>query len=150
MKSIIYVFIILVALSIPSERMDVGKLKPVGLLCVYEESGKVIIMTDTDDYGIGENVDETIENLEGTTAGKIYLDTADYLLVKEGGEHLIGEMGPYLDPSVKLCRFLGKIEPKQAHEYLQTHEPEITIYKWKTGENLTTIEETNGRIRVIN
>ena len=150
MKSIIYVFIILVALSIPSERMDVGKLKPVGLLCVYEESGKVIIMTDTDDYGIGENVDETIKNLEGTTAGKIYLDTADYLLVKEGGEHLIGEMGPYLDPSVKLCRFLGKIEPKQAHEYLQTHEPEISIYKWKTSENLTTIEETNGRIRVIN
>ena len=122
-RTALYAALLLAALLVPMERCDVGKLKPVEVVHLYMERDAVILETDTGDMGIGRSVAEAYENLKRTTAGIIFLDTADYLLVEESAKNEVAAMGQWVKPSVRVCFAQRGIDLTAAASYLSTHKP---------------------------
>lgn len=145
-KTIIYGILLTAALLIPNEATDLEKMKPVEAVLVRMEDDLIIIETDTEDVGIGATVAQAMRNLEETTAGTIFLDTADYLLVTEGAEQQILEMAQYLKKSVRICYAEEQIDIVDAVEFLRAHRPEIKLRQWKDGAEIEVLKEENGRL----
>lgn len=145
-KTIIYGILLTAALLIPNEATDLEKMKPVEAVLVRMEDDLIIIETDTEDVGIGATVAQAMRNLEETTAGTIFLDTADYLLVTEGTEQQILEMAQYLKKSVRICYAEEQIDIVDAVEFLRAHRPEIKLRQWKDGAEIEVLKEENGRL----
>lgn len=126
-RILIYIAALAAALLVPIEGTDVGELQPVGVIQLYKEEDTVVIVTDTGDSGRGKTVEAAFENLEETTAGIIFLDTADYLLLSEGATVEAMELEGYLKPSVRVCMAEKEIDPAQAAEYLAVHRPAVRL-----------------------
>ena len=146
----IYILALATALLVPLEGTDVGKLQPVGVVQLYREDEQVIIVTDTGDSGIGKNVKEAFENLEETTAGVIFLDTADFLLLGDHGPEEIGALRSYLKPSVRVCLADESIEPGQAAPYLAVHRPATVLRHYHGQERPERLVQENGRLKLEN
>lgn len=121
MRMIAYILIIILLFVIPVQPLDVAKLQPVEALAVYEDQGTVVVLTDTEDKGVGQTVRAALENLKETTAAVIYLDTAEYLLLAEGTESYAKEFEAYLKPSVKVRQYYGG-EVKEEVKFLDAHD----------------------------
>ena len=144
MKRIVFYIIVLLALVfVPQRGMDIGKLLPVELVWLHTDDGMIVIETDTGDLGRGENVAEAFRNLEDTTAGVIYMDTADYLLVSDQAEQWLGEMEPYLKAKTWICSCNEKLDLAEAAEYLAVHKPRDVLRTREISQSLST---ENGRI----
>ena len=146
MKHLLYIVIVAAAVSIPLKRQDVAKLKPVELVSVYTQGEDVVLATDTADVGIGKTMMLAYENLERTTAGVIYLDTAEYLLITGNALHLMPEITKYLKGDVSVCLQDGPLDPSLAVNYLaeQTNLPRLR--SWKKGSNMPILQEYNKRL----
>lgn len=148
MKRIVfYIMILAVMLLIPEQGMDIGKLLPVELIYVYTEDGQVIIETDTRNLGQGQTLQEAFQNLEDTTAGVIYLDTADYLLISEDAQPLIKQLQEYVKPEVWVCCCNERAELSEAAAFLAVHKPESklkdVVESGNIGQELKTEGERN-------
>ena len=121
MRTVVYILIIIVTLLIPVQRLDVAKLQPVEALAIYEDQGMVVVLTDTEDKGVGETAHQALENLKETTAAVIYLDTAEYLLVAQGAESYTEEFEEYLKPYIKVRPYNGGTV-KDEVKYLDAHD----------------------------
>ena len=77
-RYLLYGLILAATLVMPVKRTDVGKLQPIQTVAVYLTDRGCSVQTDTGDIGVGETVAIAIENLERTTAGGAYLDTAEF------------------------------------------------------------------------
>ncbi len=146
MKRILYIIILVATLIAPGKNSDIAKLQPVELIAIREEANGIIIQTDTGDEGRGINVDEAMENLMRTTPGIVYLDTANYLLIKTGAEEYAKEMGGYLKTTVMLCKTDDDPDLKDAAMYLSVHKPEITYARWEGNEKLPELQITAGKM----
>lgn len=146
MKYLLYIVIIAVAISIPLERQDVAKLKPVELVSVYTEKDRVVLTTDTEDIGIGKTLSQAYENLELTTPGVIYLDTAQYLLITEDALHLIPELTGYLKEDVSVCLQDGVLDPEMAAKYLSEQANLPKLKTWEEGVHMPILQEYNKRL----
>lgn len=142
----IYIALLAAAMLFPVKGMDVGKLKPVGLIQLYKEGETVFLVTDTGDSGRGETVDSAFKNLEETTAGVIFLDTADYLLLSRTAVKEVGKIVEYLKPSIRVCLADKGIDPTQAAAYLAVHKPALKLKHYGKQENLQVLVETNDRL----
>lgn len=144
-KILIYVLLLSVVLLLPMQGTDVGKLHPVELVYVYKEAETVKIITDTGDMGEGATAKKAIDDLKATTAGIVFLDTADYLLINENSKEVIEKIKPKLKPSVRVCVLHIDADLTEAAEFLSVHKPQLRLKD--TGENsdmeILTIE--NGR-----
>ena len=128
MKRIVfYIIVLLMAVLIPEQGMDVGKLLPVELVSVYAEGKRVTIETDTGDSGRGGTIQEAFRNLEETTAAVIYLDTADYLLISDDAQHWLGDLQQYLKPKVYVCSCNVKMDLEEAASFLAIHKPNTVL-----------------------
>ncbi len=147
MKWLLYLLVLGAVFLVPTERSDVGKLQPIEVVCVSAEGDSVIIETDTGDLGKGQSVDEALADLKRTTAGIVYLDTAEYLLVRDGAQDLIADLGKYLHKKVRLCMVEGDGELADAAAFLDVHNPEQTMrdYSGELGEKLV---EKDGRFHL--
>ena len=134
-----------VLLWVPVRRTDVGKLRPVQVIAVYEENGQVTLETDTHDRGIGKTGMEALNNLKATTPAVIYLDTADFLLMGDGTDDRIAELEGRLKKSVKLCRVTEKLNLKDAAAYLRVHKQLPSLKVWKTGIKIPYLQIYEGR-----
>ena len=146
----VYAALLASTLLFPMRGMDIGKLRPVGLIQLYKEEGTVCIVTDTGDSGRGKTVDEAIRNLEDTTAGVIFLDTADYLLVSETAKDVAAELARYVKPAIDLCIAEKDIDPVLAAEYLAVHHPKVKMRDEKAFETAQKLVKENGRIHLKN
>ena len=142
----IYIMVLAVATLIPMRGMDIGKLRPVGLIQLYKEAGEVFIVTDTGDSGYGETVDKAFDNLEDTTSGVIFLDTADYLLISETAKDAAMELGQYVKPTIEICIAEKDIDPIQAAEYLAVHHPEVKLRDENAFRTVQKLTQENGRM----
>lgn len=129
--------------------MDVAKLRPVEVIAVYKSGNAVVMATDTDDIGMGENATAALENMRMTSPAVIYLDTAEYLLIGPGAEEEVDMIRQELKGSVKLCLMEGKIDLQQASLYLPVHEDPPCLRQWVKGENLPVITTENGRMKIL-
>ena len=118
----------------PFHGTDVAKLQPVELLCVMADGGKVKVQTDTGESGQGAMLQEAVFDLKESTAGEIFLDTADFLLLSESALYLMDEMGAYLRPGCKVCLFTDAPETETAARFLRTHAPDKTLLDYRAGD----------------
>lgn len=106
---------------------DIGSLRPVELVSLYEKNGLLFLETDTGDMGWGVTVEETVEKLKETTPGQIYLDTADYLLLEQGLEEQLPALRAYLKRGTRLAYGQQRMNLKEVAAYLRVHCPSGTI-----------------------
>lgn len=142
----VYIAVLLIVMLIPMQGMDIGKLRPVGLIQLYKEAGEMLIVTDTKDSGRGKTVDEAFGNLEDTTSGVIFLDTADYLLISETAKDAAMELGQYVKPTIEICIAEKDIDPVQAAEYLAVHHPEVKLRDENAFRTAQKLTQENGRM----
>lgn len=133
MKWIAYAVILGLLFLVPVERLDVAKLVPVQTVAMYTEPGTVVLETDTHNVGKGSSVSKALQNLEDTTAGVIYLDTAEFLLVSTDAQSYVDALREYLNPSVRVSMWDGKGAVDTAAKYLSTMENLPKLKHWKQG-----------------
>ena len=147
-KGLIYGILLVVALIIPTNDVELCKMKPVETVSVRTEEGNVIVETDTEDSGIGLTLEDALRDLKETTAGSIYLDTATYLIIDQDCLELIPKLYHSLKPNVRVCRRQGDVDIKTVGEFLGEHTPEMKLKDWKAGEKLQVLEGENGRMKL--
>lgn len=130
MRGILYIIILSLLFLAPVERLDVAKLEPVQTVAISREADTIVVQTDTDNKGIGKTVDLAIENLEETTPGVIYLDTAEYLLVAENAQDIAHALRSYLTPSVKVALWDGEGSVQSAAKYLGVRKDLKKLKDW--------------------
>ena len=145
-RYLLYGLILAASLVMPVSRTDVGKLQPIQTVAVYVADGVYTVQTDTGDMGVGETVALAIENLERTTAGVAYLDTAAFLLISEGEETVAGEMKTTLKESVELYWVQGQPDLKEASRFLSVHGKGPTYESWENGSKLPVLICKNERM----
>lgn len=118
MRILLYIVILALLFLAPVQRLDVAKLEPVQTVAVSMEDGTVILETDTDNTGRGVDAAEALQNLEDTTPGVIYLDTAEYLLVTEAALDCVDTLRSSLSSSVRVSLWDGEGSVKTAAKYL--------------------------------
>ena len=118
---------------LPFRGTDVGKLLPVETVRLTKQDDKILLETDTAGYGIGNDIQSALENLKATAMGNVFLDTADYLIVTPGGEDLLLELYAFLRPNCSICIQLGNAEVAKITEFLENHEPELTLQEYRGG-----------------
>lgn len=120
MKFILYALIIALSLFAPVTRLDIAKLSPVEAVAVYKEYGRVVLKTDEENEGRGENVHLALADLKKKASVIIYLDTARYLLVGEGAEAEAAALQAYLKESVLVGNYAGG-DVKEEAKFLDVH-----------------------------
>ena len=113
---------------------DVAKLRPVEVVLVRRWEGQVIIQTDTNDCGVGPDLSAAVEDLHRTTPAEIFLETADYLLIGDDAEPLLGELMAYLRPACQVCTVASPAELEGVAQFLQQHPPLVTLIRYRSGE----------------
>ena len=146
---ILYAVVLAALLAIPVEPLDVGKLHPVQVVFAYKEEDWVVIQTDTGDVGIGETALQALKNMEETTSGVIYLDTAEYLLVTRDADDAIAELRAVLKPKTQICYAEPEIDTKEAGEFLASHEGLPKLKEWKTGQDLPVLTTFRKRLTFL-
>lgn len=137
-RTVLYALILAALLFAPLERTEIANLEPVQGVWMYVEDGKIVLETDTEDKGIGATAEEALRNMKQQSAGIIYLDTAQYLLVTEA-EDQIPMLKPYLKGAVRLCRWSGKGKLSEAVEYADAHAMGLKLRDWKTDVKLPNL-----------
>lgn len=145
-RLLIYIAVLAAALMVPLRRTDVGKLQPVELVKLYKEEATLIIETDTGDSGRGDTVDVAFENLEETTSGIVFLDTADFLLVSKEAVGEVGALKGHLKKSVRLCLAEANVDPVEAAAFLSVHRPQVRLRDGESILKAQTLLKENGRL----
>lgn len=140
----LYILLIALTFAAPVERVDVGKLRPVEVVMLYKENGYVILQTDTQDRGIGDNVIQALEDMYETAPAVIYLDTAEFLLIDRDAQEEAECLRHTLKGSVKVCLTEGKTDAKDAAKYLAVHHELPRFKQWRSGDNIPVL--TNEKI----
>ena len=116
---------------------DIGRLRPVEVVQLYEKAGLLFLKTDTGDVGWGLTVEQAVNQLKETTPARIYLDTADYLLLEEGNEDCIPLLKTYLKGKTKVAYAPEDIDLGEVAAYLHIHGPSESLKKvLKPGEKV--------------
>ena len=129
---------------LPSRGTELGQLHPISLLMVQTEGKTIRVITDTMDEGTGETLDGALRNLEDTTPGHIFLDTAENLLLTEQTRYLLPQLKQLLRPGVAVCVAKTPIDPQTAADYLNNHIPKSRLSDTQEHtplQELTYIEE---------
>ena len=114
MKRWIWALAALALLWSPKSGVDVGKLRPVQVVCLAHEGAQVEIRTDVGAWGAGMDISAALEALHEGAEGVVVLDTAEYLLVDREDPALILEIGERLRPSCMVC--IGDADPETVGE----------------------------------
>ncbi len=133
----------------PGQGRDVSELMPVELVRISVSGGQVVLETDTGNMGAGKTVEAALDDMKATTAGTVFLDTADFLVVAKGCEGFVDAVSPYLRPACAVCLEDGKSKLEEAVAFLNAHEPQLTLQDWRTGEQkLPVLQTQEGRMRL--
>ena len=150
MKRILcYIGILAAVLICPVQRQDVGKLCPVQTVAIYKKDHWVVIETDTEDIGYGATARQALANLEDTTSGVIYLDTAKYLLLSKDAEDVVEDLRSELKPSVQMCYAAQQVDLKEASIFLAAHGDLPKLKRWKTGQELPVLTTFGKRLTFL-
>lgn len=145
-RILLYIIVLASMWYFKPAKTDIGMLRAVELIYVYRENGEIVIETDTEDVGIGGTMKDAIANLKETTAGTIYLDTADYALFHRNALDEVRSLATYIKPKVGICATNGEISVKEAAKYLAAHNPQNQIGKWDGSTPLEWLHTTGEKI----
>lgn len=129
---------------------DVGKLRPIQVVSVKNRDGGVVLQTDTEDLGQGEDVNCAVRNMKERSIGYIFLDTADYLLIEPEAEIWLPQLKQYLRPSCSLCYASEPIDLGLTGQFLQLHEPALNLSQYEAGKrNFSRLILDEGRMCLV-
>jgi len=137
-RIILYVLILGALFFAPVESAEVAKLEPVQAVWMYVDGDSIVLETDTEDKGSGATVEEALADMKRKSAGIIYLDTAQLVLVT-AAEQQIPALKPHIKDSVKLCLWSGKGELAEAVKYADAHGLGTKVRRWKPGDKLPNL-----------
>ena len=128
---------------------QVEVLQPVQLLQVQKEKGIIWLKTDTEDFGSGESLQAAMKNLQETSEKRIFLETADMLILGENTQELLPELRTLLRPAVQVCGSKDELDLAQAAAYLKNHRSSITLAGITEEERkLPELKAEGGRLRL--
>lgn len=133
---------------IPVDRADVAKLRPIEVIYICKQGDGVLLQTDTDDLGMGQDALSALENMKQTSPAVIYLDTAEYLVIGSGAEKEAQQLRGTLKNSVQLCATGEKVPLKDVAKYLPVHGDLPELSQWEAGETLPVLRLENERIKI--
>ncbi len=116
------------------ERSDIARLQPVEVLRVTLEEKKIRVETDTGQAGQGRDLQEAFEDLKRRSAGDIFLDTVEFVLVNESEGSLTRELMEYLRPACLVCLERGRADLEAVAAFLDTHRPMTTLMNCRGGQ----------------
>ncbi len=133
----------------PFSESDVAQLQPVELLYVSMTSEGVKVATETGDLGEGEDLNEAMHDLEKCAAGKVFLETAEYLLVTDGARGLLPELTSIMRPGCAVCVAPELVNLEEAAAYLNVHRPEVTLNDYRADQtDLPHLKQEEGRFKL--
>lgn len=132
MRKVIYVVILALLFLAPLDRVDVADLLPIEAVAVYMEDGNVVLETDTENVGRGEDVKQALDNLKEVTPAVVYLDTAELLIVSKDAKIWVDDLRQYLKQDVGVCVGDAKNRVKEMAKYLDVHGQTIKLKDWKS------------------
>lgn len=135
MRRVLYAALLIPLFFVPLNRVNVANLLPIEAVAVYMDGDQVVLETDTEHKGIGENAGKALAALKENTPAVVYLDTAEYLLVAPNAAEQVESLRPYLKQSVKVCVCNAAGKVKDAAKYLEIHGDLPALKAWKK-ENL--------------
>ena len=106
-------------------------LLPIEAVAVYRDGNQVVLETDTEHIGAGENAEQALAALKENTPAVVYLDTAEYLLVAPDVVEQVETLYPHLKPTVKVCVCEAAGKVKNTAKYLQVHGDLPRLKTWK-------------------
>ncbi len=130
MKRIVWMAAIVLAAVLGSRMFrasDVAKLQPVEVIRLEMRAGCICVETDTGEVGTGASLREAFADLKAVTAGDIFLDTVEFVLLTEECTELAKELIRYLRPACRICVELGTAELRQVAGFLDVHKPACTL-----------------------
>lgn len=112
---------------LPGQGTEIGELKPAALLSVRRQGSTTIVETDTRDQGAGEDITAALADLRRSTAGHIYLDTTEILILTADTLDTLPQLARLLRPATQVCLAGTAIDPEEAFSYLRIHKPRTAI-----------------------
>lgn len=142
---------LILAVSAESYRgNDVGELRPVQTVRILVRDGVKVIETDSGELGEGETLQDAFADMEATSPARIFLDTAEYLLITPDCKDLLPELMDYLRPSCCLCLIEGEADLEQVGRFLQIHVPDLTLMDFRAGmDEIPLLRTVNGRMELV-
>lgn len=131
MLSVVIISIVAFAGLLPFQGTDVGKLHPIEVIIVSCDKELISVETDTGLRGTGGSVDVAINELKIASAGEIFLDTANYVLINENNMHILNELFRYLRPACQVYVFSGNGVWDNVAKYLEAHPSDVTLLSYK-------------------
>lgn len=132
----------------PVKGTDVGKLLPVELVSLRREGETLRMETDTGDFGMGDTLEEAMEDLKRTAQGQIFLETADYLLLSPDSQSVWPELLGYFRPGTLAYQTVNAVDPEEAAQYLRTRRAGIPLNRMEEAGPLPVIKEEEGRVEL--
>lgn len=153
MRKVIWLVAVITTVAItgllPFAGTDIAKLHPVEVLIVSRSEGGLLLQTDSGMYGIGENVEDALQKLRLQSAGNVFLDTANYLLVATECEEEIRSLWDYVRPACQVYHFKGEGRYEDIGKYLESHPSQITVLGYLQGEiGVPTLIMEGERVRI--
>ena len=136
---IIYISILVTLMAVPVEPQKLGQMIPVQVVSVQKENGWTVIETDTGNKGMGGDARQAAKNLKDTANGKIYLDTAQYLLIGKNAEEAVEMLQDELRKSVRLCATAAIADLGETAKFLEAHGQLPKLKDWKKDMELPVI-----------
>lgn len=134
----------------PFRGTDISKLAPVEVVWLTEKNGQVYLKTDTGDMGWGEDVQAALRDMKAATPGTVFLETADYLIVKKGREDLLEQVYDVLRPSCIVCMADEMPDMESVAAFLEAHEPQMTLRQYRADQrSLPLLKGQDGRFEWI-
>jgi hypothetical protein len=147
-RGILYLAVLSIMLLSPMGRTDIGKLRPVETVMLYEAHGQVVLETDTEDRGSGATVALALRDMKENSSGVIYMDTADYLLLGEGAESWVPELRGLLKGKVEVCMAEKEVDIRLAGSFLSVHKPKLTIETWTPEAKQQILRSIDGKMKL--
>ena len=160
MKRIVLFVLLAAALRmaglLPFSGSDVAELVPVEALTVDWKHDQVVLKGEGC-QGYGEDWEAALDDLRSSGNGKVFLGTTEQVVMSEAAVRLMPDVirSGDLRPAAMICVCLGALpEPKEAAEYLSSHNAGITIQKVQTsmvqgeGVELPILRHTEGGWRL--
>ena len=123
---------------------DVATLEPVQTVHLSTDGQKICLQTDTGAKGSGKTLDDALRSMHETSSSRVFLDTADYLIIAPELIDLLPAVEDLLRPSCRICLENGKPDMEQVGAFLKIHKPEITMKDYLAGEHLLPILKITG------
>ncbi len=124
---------------LPHTGTDVAKLEPVELVYVDSRQGEYYICTDTGQQGRGNTAAKAVADLKATASGRVFLGTAEHLLVTPSAQKSIGKFAPYLRPDCSVALAQGEPDMEKAAPFLDAHDPGVTLNDYRAGRKILPV-----------